>query len=569
MEWLLIDGIGPFFHGYQRKRINWSKIPFAHLETPAGLKPELLAPIREEFARFVSTAAAVGFNAVTLDDLAHLYIWQDYAPPLQALLRHYQTLYRELFALAAQAGLRVFITTDVMFYTPELKRALGRSTASLILWWQQALRHVFHDFPDLAGIIMRFGEADGVDVKHTFRSELVLRTPSQVRQFLSQLLPVFEQCGKLLIFRTWSVGAHPVGDLMWHHGTFHKVFASLRSPQLIISMKYGESDFFRFLPLNAHFFQDTHKKIIELQTRREYEGFGEYPAFVGWEYERYLQTVRQLPHVVGASVWCQTGGWGTFRRRTYLANSSIWVELNTFVTVQMCRGASCEQAVEQFCARSAPVIAAQPFLEFLRLADEVIANLLYIRELGERTLFFRRLRVPPLLHVFWDRLLMTPWIRTALRCLVADHQRAVAEGWHALETLHTMQQVAEAQHLPNQGLQLQYDTFELLASVREYFFGEATPALQERVHALHQRYRATYRQRYTIHTTEAPGVLHSRYVPVLLRLLLRQQRGYRLIDHLLMLQLLTLAYPFLRRWSRWLFPPSTRTHGMGIEAVLK
>jgi hypothetical protein len=72
-----------------------------------------------------------------------------------------------------------------------------------------------------------------------------------------------------------------------------------------------------------------------------------------------------------------------------------------------------------------------------------------------------------------------------------------------------------------------------------------------------------------MHTTEAPGVLNSRYVPLLLRLLLRQQRGYRLIDHLLLLQMLTLAYPFLRRWSRWLFPPSTRTHGMGIEAVLK
>jgi hypothetical protein len=225
--------------------------------------------------------------------------------------------------------------------------------------------------------------------------------------------------------------------------------------------------------------------------------------------------------------------------------------------------------VEQFCARFSPVIAVQPFLEFLRLADEVIANLLYIRELGERTLFFRRLRVPPLLHVFWDRLLMTPWIRTALRCLVTDHQRAVAEGWRALQTLHAMQQIAAAHHLPNQGLQLQYDTFELLASVREYFFGEATPALQERVHALHQRYRATYRQRYTLHTTEASGVLHSRYVPLLLRLLLRQQRSYRLIDHLLLLQLLTLASPFLQRGSRWLFPPSTRTHGMGIEAVLK
>ena len=28
---------------YGKKRVNWSKIPFAHLETPNGLKPKLIA----------------------------------------------------------------------------------------------------------------------------------------------------------------------------------------------------------------------------------------------------------------------------------------------------------------------------------------------------------------------------------------------------------------------------------------------------------------------------------------------------------------------------------------------
>lgn len=569
MEWLLIDGIGPFFHGYHQKRINWSKIPFVHLETSEGLKPELLDPIRAEFARLVSAAAAVGFNAVTLDDLAHLYVWEGYTASLQATLRQYRAFYRELFVLAAQAGLRVFITTDIMFYTPALKRALGSSTVALVCWWQQALHSVFQDFAELAGIIMRFGEADGVDVTHTFRSELVLRTSTQVRRFLRRLLPIFEQHNKWLVFRTWSVGAHQVGDLMWHRGTFHKVFSALHSPQLIISMKYGESDFFRFLPLNGHFFRGPHKKLIEFQARREYEGFGEYPAFVGWEYERYLQAVRQAPNVVGASVWCQTGGWGTFRRRTYLEDSSVWVELNAFVTVQMCRGASCAQAVEEFCRSQHPAIAVEPFLQFLRLADDVIAHLLYIRELAERKLFFRRLRVPPLLHVYWDRMLITSWMRVVLRCMVTDHQRAITEGWQALQTLHTMQQLATAHHLPQLGLPFQYDTFELLATAREYFFGADTPELQARLTALHERYCSTYHGGYTVHTAETQALWHSRYFPLLLRLVLRQQRGYRLLDHLLVLKLPTLISPLLRRWYHRLLPLSTRTQGMGIDIVLQ
>jgi hypothetical protein len=569
MEWLLIDGIGPFFHGYQRQQINWSKIPFAHLETPAGLRPKLCSAISAEFERLVTAAAAVGFNAITLDDLAHLYVWEGYEASLQGKLRQYRAWYGELFSLATQAGLRVFMTTDIMFYTPELKRYPGRHTAALVQWWQQALQSVFEEFPALAGIIMRFGEADGMDVRDTFRSELVLQTPRQVQRFLGGLLPVCERYDKLLVFRTWSVGAHQVGDLMWHPGTFRKVFASLQSPQLIISMKYGESDFFRFLQLNGHFFQGAQKKFIEFQARREYEGFGEYPAFVGWEYERYLHALRHTPNVVGASVWCQTGGWGTFRRRTYLVDSSIWVELNAFVTVQMCQGASCEQAVEQFCERFYPALAVPPFLQFLRLADEVISNLLYIRELAERQLFFRRLRLPPLLHVFWDRMVITPWMRAVLRCMVTDHQRAIAEGWDALQTLHRMQQLATAHELPQLGLQLQYDTFELLATAREYFFGEATPALQERLQRLQQRYSATYHQRYTVQISDTRGILQWRYFPLLLRCMLREQHGYRLIDHLLVLKLPSLVYPLLRRWYSRLFPTSVRTHGMGIEAVLK
>jgi hypothetical protein len=166
----VIYGIGPFFHGYPRKRINWSKIPFEHLETASGLQGERLRRIRMDFACFVTAAAGAGFNAVTLDDLAHLYPWASYEARLQAKIKAYSGLYRELFAIAAQAGLRVFITTDIMFYTPELARYPGRNFAALLQWWEQALVHVFGNFPEIAGVIMRFGESDAHDVTHMFRS---------------------------------------------------------------------------------------------------------------------------------------------------------------------------------------------------------------------------------------------------------------------------------------------------------------------------------------------------------------------------------------------------------------
>jgi hypothetical protein len=573
MEWLLIDGIGPFFHGYHKKRINWSKIPFEHLETADGLKTELISSIQVDFVRFVRAAAAIGCNAITLDDLAHLYPWHQYPAPVQAKIRAYGAWYRELFAIAAKAGLRVFITTDIMFYTSELARYPGRNMHALVAWWQQALHDVFQTFPTIAGVIMRFGEADAKDVRETFRSALVLRTAAQVRHFLSGVLPVFEQRQKLLIFRTWSVGAYAVGDLMWHRRTFTTVFSSLHSPNLILSMKYGDSDFFRFLPLNAHFFQSPHQKIIEFQTRREYEGFGEYPAFVGWEYEAYLHALRGASNVVGASLWCQTGGWGTFRRLTYVSNSSIWVELNTFVAAHLCQGLSCEQAVERFCQRFQPHIPVQPFLQFLRLADEAIRNGLYMRELAERRLFFRRLRIPPLSHVFWDRIVITAAMRTVLSTLITDRQRAIAEGHMALATLDTMRHLAAMHRLPTQGLQLQYDTFAILATARDYLLGEATPEIQQRLHTLIRHYRDTHAWRYTIESNLVPHVsaqiLPSRALQLLLRLMLRERAEYRWVDRLFLLRLFSLVYPLLWRWRQRLFPAFARHHGMGIEVVFK
>ena len=69
MELFLIDAIGPFFRGYVRSRVNWSKIPFMHL---VDASPEDWLAIEGELRGFARQVSAQGYNAVTLDDLAHL-----------------------------------------------------------------------------------------------------------------------------------------------------------------------------------------------------------------------------------------------------------------------------------------------------------------------------------------------------------------------------------------------------------------------------------------------------------------------------------------------------------------
>lgn len=193
-----------------------------------------------DFAHVCDKAKELGFTGITLDDVAHLVPWDGYPADLNRKIGQYRQFCRELFDIAAARGLSVYLTTDIMFYTPELSAALGRDAAAIADWLGQAFSELFETFPQIAGIVTRFGESDGCDVKGDFHSGLALRTTRQLRRFVDRLLPHFEACGRTWVFRTWSVGIFSVGDLMWHKKRFVQAFEGFESPNLVLSLKYGE-----------------------------------------------------------------------------------------------------------------------------------------------------------------------------------------------------------------------------------------------------------------------------------------------------------------------------------------
>lgn len=570
MQWRLIDGIGPFFGPVRQRRINWSKVPFAALEHEGELSAATVTAITADFKTFVTRAAAIGFNAVTLDDLAHLMPVPAYAPALARKIEQYREWYRSLIAIAAQAGLAVFITTDIMFYNDTLHRLLRRKWSRIPPFLAAAIDELFHDYPGVAGVVTRIGEADGVDVKGDFRSELVVRTPGQVRQLLRTLLPVFARHHRTLIFRTWSVGAYAVGDLMWNRTTCARAFDGLDHSALIVSHKYGESDFFRYMPLNKQFFRGTYRKLIELQARREYEGFGEFPSFIGWDYDNYARQLRNRSDLAGFSIWCQTGGWSSFRRRTLLEPAGLWNEINTVVAHDLfAHGWSVEQSVRAYAEQYWPQIPVDRLLVFLRLSDEVIKELLYIDEFSQRKLFFRRVRVPPLLWVYWDQIIINHSLRKMLRCFVTDGEAKVQQGRLALAKIAEMQTMAADWGWPMRDLQFQYDTFEILAAARVYYFSIFHQGVVARLRHLKRRYRKRYRSRYIILMNFEPVTLSRRRFKNILALGLREQRGYRFADHILTIRLLAWFYPLWRRFSRNRLPDFTDQQAMGIDTLFR
>ncbi|MEM9598182.1 MAG: hypothetical protein AAGD06_28220 [Acidobacteriota bacterium] len=567
----LIDGIGPFFRGSGPKRVNWSKIPFERLSRDGDVRRRRFAKIRRDFERFARRVSQLGFNAVTLDDVAHLTDCDAYPADLRTRISAFREEFAGLFEIAAGQGLKVFLTTDLMFFNPTLDRLLDRDHGRILDFLERAIEDLLIAFPALGGIILRIGESDGLDVAGDFRSELVVHSPKLARRYLERLLPLFERHRRLLVFRTWSVGAYPIGDLIWNRNTFDRTFGGLDSPNLVISMKPGESDFFRFLPLNKLFFRSDHAKIFEIQARREYEGCGEYPSFIGWDLEAHRESLRGARNVVGVSVWCQTGGWTKFRRLTYVRRSSVWNEINVEVALALFRDrASTEDAIAAFHRRRALPGAAADLVELLRLSDEVIKELLYIDDFARQKVFFRRLRIPPLLAVYWDRILINHPMRKFLRCFVEDAEATIRQGYGALDKIRCMRELADGLGLPVEDLDYQLQTFEILAVAREYYFGPYDEQLAERLFALRRSYKDRSRKpRYTVHLDFSTAPFKRTHLRLLLAVLARRQRGYRILDRVITVRLLAVVYPLVRRWDSKLVPKFARKQAMGIDTIFR
>ncbi len=568
MEIFLIDAIGPFFRGYDHQRVNWSKIPFSHL---VGAGPDQWRQIETDLRKFAREVAAQGYNAVTLDDLAHLAPHPLHEPEVAQQIATFREHFRRLFDILHQEfGLKIYLTTDVLPMTSAVATGLGDDLQVLEDYYKALVCGVLDDFPQLAGLIMRIGESDGTDVNAPIRTQLHLTSAQETNRLLHLLVPEFEKRGRNLILRTWTVGAHRIGDLIWHEGTLADTLKGVDSPNFIVSMKHGESDFFRYLPLNRAFFRVPQKKIIEMQARREYEGAGEYPSFIGRDCERFARELTAATNMVGMSVWCQTGGWHRFRRLAFLeeANRDVWIRLNTAAAIGVFKhGKSVETVIGDFTA-NAPAV-----LELLGHADTVILELLYIEEFARQKLFFRRVRVPPILHMYWDCIFINHGVRKIISHFITDPERALRAGEAAAGLFPRMIELAKEAEMPVDDIEHMRDAFGLILLARRYYFLPFDQSMAEQIRTAKKQYKQRWpkeiRQRYRVKVSFEPFKLKRRTIAWAVRLMVRKKRGYRMFDHLFTLNLLGFVYRIFRARAPQALPAFMRESAMGVDVLFK
>lgn len=569
----ILDAIGPFLAGSDRHRVNWSKIDFTLLEEGGQLSPERVAEVSERFERYCARIAADGATGIAMDDLAHLFLYPGYSVELLRKLEAYREAYRHWFSIAEAAGLEIYLNTDILFYTRDTLKSVGTRLENVLAFLKEACESVLDDFPQVRGVFFRLGECDGHDVQGDFLSRLVLKTAAQTNRCLRELLPVFESRNRTFLLRTWTVGAYPVGDLIWNPRTLRRVLKGVEdSPALMLSMKFGESDFFRHLELNPMFFQTPVPKLVELQTKREYEGAGEFPCFVGYDYEKYLRELEEAPHFRGAHIWCQTGGWTCFRRLSYLEPEGIWNEINTFVTLRMLSGpVRVEEAVAEYVRERRPGTPVPEFLELLRLSEEVIRELMYLDDFARQPVYFRRSRLPPQLMVYWDHVFINHGLRKVLRCFVKDPDAKVRQAQAALRKIDRMRELAALCDLPVDDVDFMRDSFGILAAARAYCLLPYDPHRLEGLKELKRKYKQRWRHRYRYAVKlnfDRKRLPRSR-VALLLRVFFRTERDYRRVDKIVTVWLLGKLYLLLRLGGRRFFTGFAGKQAMGIGSVFR
>lgn len=423
-----------------------------------------------DWDQFLRHSLANGYNAVafpgfvefaTFDDVPGSPVYakgDDHRAKALAL----RAAFGPFWERAQELGMKVFLRTDMLTLTTPLEKYLTDRFGSLDtensqLWdvYAKGLDELYKAEPALSGVLIRIGEAGRVyDVPGwDYYSELAVTTPTAVRTMLTTLTTQAEASHREVIFRTWSVGVGAVGDMHTNADSYESVLGGIDSPALIVSTKYTLGDFYSWLPLNTTLEQGSQRRIIEFQSRREFEAFGAFPNDLGREYQFAMQKLLAAnPHIEGIWTWTQDGGpWRAGPMTLYL-KAGFWqlYELNTQLAASLARDPETDVAAvtaawarEWFSDDPATVGA---IVKAMNSSREAVEHGLYIEPFAEKRVFAIGLEPPPMMWIFeWDILTGDSAVLDVMYSISKDRvDEAIADGQKAAADVASMRDIVSS-----------------------------------------------------------------------------------------------------------------------------
>ncbi|MBD5786647.1 hypothetical protein IF650_10690 [Cellulosimicrobium terreum] len=377
-----------------------------------------------------------------------------------ARARAMQESFGPLWQEADDVGMDVYLQTDMLMLTTPLQEYLdarGLDTTDPELWdvYAAGLDEVFDAMPAVDGVMVRIGEAGRIyDLPGwDYWSELAVTDDESVRAMLTAFTGVAEEHGKDVIFRSWSVGVGAVGDMHTNPDSYDAVLAGIDSPALVVSTKHVAGDFYSWLPLNPTLETGDQRRIVEMQSRREFEGFGALPNDLGPAYAAALDHyLAANPDVEGVWAWAQDGGPWKAGPMSLYGKSGFWqlYDLNTYAAARLAVDPAADPgeitaswARATFSDDPATVAAIG---EAMALSREAVRHGLYIGPFAENQVKALGLEPPPMMWIFeWDILSGDAAALDSISSIVGDEpgalDAALAEGHAAVVTAEEMREI--------------------------------------------------------------------------------------------------------------------------------
>ncbi|MFI5912870.1 hypothetical protein [Dactylosporangium sp. NPDC051541] len=427
--------------------------------------------ISRQFHQFVEHALAQGYNGIVLPGFLEYITFSrvgdgftvydrndDHVARARALIAAFAPVFR----YAAEMGMKVYFLTDMLALSPPLERYLEKTYGGLKVedphFWRVyalGLAELFERMPFVSGLMIRVGEGGDVYKQPgwDYESRIAVTTPQAVRTMLTSLLQAAGDAGRDIIFRTWTVGVGAVGDLHTDPGAYDEVLGDVDNAHLIVSTKYTLGDFYSHLPFNSTLEKGGQRRIVEFQSRREFEAFGSLPNDLTGLHQQALQRfLAANPHIEGVWTWTQDGGPLRAGPMTLLLRSGFWqlYDLNSYALGRLAwdpatpaAQITADWARQTFSDDPATVTAV---CRMMAMSREAITKGLYLGPYADDKVEALGLAPPPMMWIFeWDIVTGDSAALDSIYAVSRDHiEQTIAEGDRAVALAASMQETIAA-----------------------------------------------------------------------------------------------------------------------------
>jgi hypothetical protein len=445
--------------------LNTDVVRSAILPHAPWVDQQAVARIRAEYQQFIDQALVRGYNGIVIPGfleyltLAGTGVYPAGDPHVDRA-KAMAAAFAPVWQYAHDMGMKVYFSTDMLALSPPLKaylqRVAGLDATSLKLWavYKAGLRELFSVMPFADGLMLRVGEG-GSAYRYAgwdYFSEIDVNTAEAVQTMLNELLVVARQTNKDLIFRTWSVGLNSVGDMHINPDSYQKVLEKVDDPHLIVSTKYVAGDYYSYLPLNPTLKVGGQRRIIEYQSRREFEGFGSLPDDLGdLEQQSMKQLLAANKNVVGVWDWTQGGGPLLAGPMSLYLREGFWQlwDLNVYLTSRLAwnpetdTGAATADWIRQTFSTDPATVTA--LSHAFALSRDAITKGLYIGPFAGQSVRALGQHPTPQMWIFeWDIVTGDSAVLDSIYQVSRDQlDAAIAEGDQAVATAKQMRDLID------------------------------------------------------------------------------------------------------------------------------